>query len=91
MVCFSSSRGKLAQRSLVTQRKFVTSASEFFYILYNDAYEVNDALVLPVNDDCMFMNFKPVMNFDSLPKNTNPLIASYVTTYARLELYTSNV
>ena len=85
MLCFSSYRGKLAQRSLVTQRKFVTSPNEFFDILCNDAYEVHD--VLPVNDDCMFMSFKPVINFDSPPKNTNPLIASYVTTYARLELY----
>ena len=50
-----------------------------------EGFEVGD--VKPINDDCMFVSYKPTVGFENPPKNTNPVIASYVTTHARLELY----
>ena len=41
----------------------------------------------PVNDECMFVNYKQSAGFEAPPKNTNAVVASYVTTHARLELY----
>ena len=40
-----------------------------------------------VNDDCLYVSYKKSKEFQTPSMNTNVIIASYVTTHARLELY----
>ena len=40
-----------------------------------------------INDDCLYVTYKKSKEFQTPALNTNVIIASYVTTHARLELY----
>ena len=54
-------------------------------MLSDDGFEVSD--VHHVNDDCLYVSYKKSKEFQTPALNTNVIIASYVTTHARLELY----
>ena len=54
-------------------------------MLSDDGFEVSD--VHHVNDDCLYVSYKKSKYFQTPALNTNFIIASYVTTHARLELY----
>ena len=54
-------------------------------MLSDDGFEVSD--VHHVNDDCLYVSYKKSKEFQTPSLNTNVSIASYVTTHARLELY----
>ena len=53
-------------------------------MLSDDGFEVSD--VHHLNDDCLYVSYKKSKEFQTSPLNTN-VIASYVKTHARLELY----
>ena len=40
-----------------------------------------------VYDDCVYVSYKKSKEFQTLAFNTNGIVDSYVTTHARLELY----
>ena len=65
--------------------KINTDPKQFFNLITVDAYEVSD--VQPVNENCIFATYKNSNAFLRPSKNTNVIIAAFVTTYARLELH----
>ena len=54
-------------------------------MLSDDGFEVAD--VHHVNDDCLYVSYKKSKEYQAPALNTNVIIASYVTTHTRLELY----
>ena len=56
-----------------------------FYNLPSDGFGVSD--VHHVNDDCLYVSYKKSKQNQTPALNTNVIIASYVTTHARLEFY----
>ena len=51
----------------------------------DDGFDVSDDQ--HENDDCLYASYKKYIEFQTLSLNTNVIIASYVTTHVRLELY----
>ena len=84
-LCLNNIWGKFAQNPDKSIKEFVTDPKKFFHLLCDDGYEVSD--VHPINDDCLYVNYKKTNEFQIPATNTNVVIASYVTTHARLELY----
>ena len=58
---------------------------KFYDIIYDDTYDVSDVQI--INDDGMYVMYKKSKEFQPPALNTNVIIASYVTTHARLKLY----
>ena len=54
-------------------------------MLSDDGFEVSD--VHHVNRDCLYVSYKKSKEFQTPSLNTNVIIASYVMTHAKLELY----
>ena len=84
-LCLNNLWGKLAQRPNMTQQKYTRSPREFFEIISSDKYDVHDCHF--VDEDCVYLTYKNSRGFEEPSPNTNPVIASYVTSHARLELY----
>ena len=84
-ICLNNLWGKLSQNPDLSQKEFITDPKKFFNLIIDDAYEISD--VQPVNDNCIFATYKQSNAFLKPSKNTNVVIAAFVTTYARLELY----
>ena len=84
-LCLNNIWGKFAQTSDRTSKEFVTQTRRFFQLFSDDCFKVSDVQV--VNDDCVYVTFKKGVEFQTSTLNTNVVIASYVTTHARLELY----
>lgn len=77
--------GKFGQRENQPKTKIVRTSDEFFSMLANPAVYVNG--VLPINENTLVVNWEHREEaFDSLT-TVNVVIASYVTTQARLKLY----
>ena len=54
-------------------------------LLASDTVDVNDCHI--VNENCLCVTYTNTKGFEKQSLNTNPIIASYVTTHARLKLY----
>ena len=65
--------------------EFIRHPREFFDLLTSDEIDVQECLV--VNEDCIFVKYKNNKGFEKMSPNSNPIIASYVTSHARLVLY----
>ena len=66
-------------------KEFITEPRRFYHLISGDGFEVSD--VHHVNDDCFYVSYKKSKEFQTPALDTNVIIASYVTTQARLELY----
>ena len=75
---------KFAQNPDGCMKEFVTEPRKFFELLSDDAYDVSDVHIM---NDCLYVMYKKSKEFQTPARNTNVIIASYVTTHARLELY----
>jgi hypothetical protein len=84
-LCLNNLWGKLSQRPIMQTRRYITAPAEFYKLLNRDKYDLGDAI--PIGEDCIFTTFKRTANFAEPSANTNPVVASYVTAHARLELY----
>ena len=84
-LCLNNLWGKLAQRSNMSQHKYVREPREFFNLMCSDKYDVHECHF--VDDECAYLTYKNAQGFEEPPPNTNAVIASYVTSHARLELY----
>ena len=84
-LCLNNIWGKFAQNSDRCTKEFVTDPRKFFELIFDDTYDVSDAQI--INDDCLYVTYKKSKGFQTPALNTNVIIASYVTTHARLELY----
>ena len=84
-LCLNNLWGKLAQRSNMSQHKYVRDAGEFFRLMCSDKHDVYECHF--IDDDCVYVTYKATHGFEEPPPNTNAVVASYVTAHARLELY----
>ena len=64
---------------------FVTEPCKFFELISDDNYDVSHVQL--INDDCPYVTYKKSKEFQNPALNTNVTIASYITTHARLKLY----
>ena len=63
----------------------MTEPRKFFELISDYTYDVSDVQI--INDDCLYVTYKKSKEFQTPALNTNVIIASYVTTHARQELY----
>ena len=63
----------------------MTEPCKFFELISDDICDVSDVQI--INDDCLYVIYKKSKEFQTPALNTYVIIASYVTTHARLELY----
>ena len=84
-LCLNNIWGKFAQTPDRTTKEFITAPRRFFHLMSDDGIHVSD--VQPINDDCLYVSYKKCKEFQTPALNTNVVIAAYVTTHARLELY----
>ena len=84
-LCLNNICGKFALNPDRCTKEFVTQPRKFSELISDDAYDVSD--VQKINDDCMYVTYKELKEFQTPALNTNVIIASYVTTHAILELY----
>ena len=66
-------------------KEFMTESCKFFELISDDTYDVSDVQI--INDYCLYVTYKKSKDFQTPALNTNVIIASYITTYARLEVY----
>ena len=84
-LCLNNIWGKFAQNPDRCTKEFVTEPRKLFELISDDTYDVSDVQI--INDDCMYVTYMKSKEFQTPALNTNVIIASYVTTHARLELY----
>ena len=84
-LCLNNIWGKFAQNPDRCTKEFVTEPRKLFELISDDTYDVSDVQI--INDDCLYVTYKKSKEFQTPALNTNVIIASYVTTHARLELY----
>ena len=84
-LCLNSLWGKVAQKSNMSQTKYVTEVSEFYEILLND--KLDNINFQFINDDMVQKTYNFKDQFVDNSKNTNVYIACFTTSHARLMLY----
>jgi hypothetical protein len=84
-IMLNSFWGKLAQRPNLTKTEMVESYDRYWHLACNEDIEITGELM--VNDDVMLVTYKYAKDEKATVLNYNVAIASYVTAYARLELY----
>ena len=84
-LCLNNLWGKLAQRSNMSHHRYVRSPSQLLDIMCSGKYQVFGAEF--INEDCVYLTYKYTEGFEKPPPHTNAVVASFVTSYARLELY----
>jgi hypothetical protein len=77
--------GKFAQSCNLNKTQYITEPQEFFKLLSDDTIIVTDALL--ISDETLQVCFEKDENFLETPSHSSIIIASWVTSYARLELY----
>lgn len=81
----NSQWGRYAMQTNKTKCKFLTNAYEMFNYLYNDQYEVVDVVFATDNVGLLYYKDLKEMHWGS--NQTNVVIAAFVTSQARLKLY----
>lgn len=77
--------GKLAQRPNMPQTKIIQDYKDYFDIIESEDKEIKGEYM--VTDDTLLLNWIYKDHFNANPGNTSVAVASYVTSYARMELY----
>ena len=83
-LCLNNICGKFAQNPDRCTKEFVTEPRKFFELISDDTYDVYDVQII---NDYLYVTYKKSKEFQTPALNANVIIASYVTTHARLELY----
>ena len=63
----------------------MTEPRKLFELFSDDTYDVSDVQI--INNDYLYVTYKKSKEFQTPALNANVIIADYVTTHARLELY----
>jgi very-short-patch-repair endonuclease len=77
--------GKLGQKPGISKTEFITEPQIFFKLLGDPTISVNDALI--ISDETLQVNYEKESLFVEPTQHSSVYIASYTTSYARLELY----
>ena len=76
--------GKLAQRPNMNQTTICTEYHEYWQLACDDSKLIKGELM--INDNCLLVNWENKNEEDCNNQNTSLAIASFVTSYARIEL-----
>jgi len=77
--------GKLAQRANLPQTDLITTYDDYWKLINDDTLDILGDIM--VTDDVVMVTWRHKDNTDSRQGNVSIAIASFVTAYARLELY----
>ena len=77
--------GKFGQACNHNKTTYITEPQEFFKLLGNNTISVTDALLL--TDEMLHVTYEQEENYLESPAHSSIFIATFVTAYARLELY----
>lgn len=77
--------GKLAQRPNMPQTKIIQDYKDYFDLIEDEDKEIKGEYM--VTDDTLLLNWIHKDPTNANPGNTSIAVASYVTSYARMELY----
>ena len=77
--------GKFGQRSNQTTVEFITDADHYFEILENGELEITGGII--ISQEMVSVHYKRRQDCVPVANNTNPILASFVTAYGRLRLY----
>ena len=84
-IMLNSFWGKMAQRPNQPKVEIVKTYERFWQLATDENIEINSEFM--PNDDTALVNWEFINDEDDLVKSYNIAIASYVTAYARIELY----
>ncbi|XP_018573827.1 uncharacterized protein LOC108912895 [Anoplophora glabripennis] len=76
---------EFGQRENQAKTRIIRNPDEFFSMLTNPSIYVNS--VLPINEDSLVVNWEHIDEAADMLSTVNVVIASYITTQARLKLY----
>jgi len=83
-LCLNSFWGKFAQRNNLTKTKYVTTCEELLKMFNDDTLEIST--IHFHNENLVSLNYKVNNNLVQPQTSTNPVLASFVTSQARLRL-----
>jgi G:T-mismatch repair DNA endonuclease (very short patch repair protein) len=77
--------GKMGQKPNHSKTEYITEPQSFFKLLEDSTVIVNDAMI--ISDEVLQVSYEKETVFVEPPSHSSIVIASFVTSYARLELY----
>jgi len=77
--------GRFGMKGNLLRSKYVTDPVEFKRMVNSDTLDI--ALISIVGDDCVLVEHKSRATFEEDDLNTNEVVATFTTCWARLELY----
>lgn len=77
--------GKMGQKPNLSRTEYITEPQNFFKLLSDNTVIVNDALI--ISDETIQVDYEKETLFVEPPAHSSVVIASFTTSYARLELY----
>ena len=85
-LCMNSLFGKFAQRNNLPQTELINQIERFFELMFSNRYQITYFTF--ISHDIALVQFKDGRDFISLPnKTSNVFISSFITSFARLQLY----
>ena len=79
--------GKLAQRNILRQSKYIHEPSDYFQLVTDPTKVIKHVEVFDNEKKCILVNYEDGDAFAESHHTHNPIVAAYVTANARLKLY----
>lgn len=86
-LCLNSMYGKLAQRNDRIQNVVLTSHSDLLSILSRISIDIENVTLTPLTEEKLLASFNIKNEYLQELKTVNVVVASFISCYARLELY----
>ncbi|MCP4458015.1 MAG: hypothetical protein GY816_08330, partial [Cytophagales bacterium] len=84
-LCLNSFWGKFGQRNNLPKQSYCTKPEEYFKLVLDPGNEVIN--MQAISDEMVCITHRKVEGFEEVTMSTNPVIAAYTTSQARLKLY----
>ena len=84
-LALNSFYGKFGQRTNIRKTKVIKDVGSLYNIMTDKSKDVCDFPVM--NDDVMEIEFKNSSDFEPISQKTNPVIAAFCTSWARIKLW----
>ena len=79
--------GKLAQREIMSQTEYIKDPSKFFELINNPNVIVKHVEIFDNECEFILVNYETKLDHIETHATANVIVGSYVTAYARMELY----
>ena len=79
--------GKLAQREIMSQTEYIKDATKYFEMMNNSNVLVKHVEIFDNECDFILVNYETKLDHIETHATANVIVGSYVTAYARMELY----